>query len=263
MQRLELICADAVLALRALPDARFDAVVADPPYSSGGLHRSDRAASIHSKYTSSKRVYREFDGDCRDTRSMLAWCHLWMLECHRVMKPGAYFMVFCDWRQLPTITDALQVAGFTWRGLIPWNKGRGSRAPHKGYFRHQCEYVVWGTRGHCAKVTHDGPGDGFHSVQDESPSVEALIEAMPKVVSEPVRAVEKIHATGKPKALYAELMRLVAPGGEVLDPFVGSARSGEAALEMGLSFYGIDCDRYWIEDGLRRLGPILEARHGA
>ena len=282
MQRLELICSDAVLGMRSLEAQRFDAVVADPPYSSGGLHRGDRTGSIEAKYTSSrtKRQYREFDGDTRDTRGMLAWCHLWMLECYRVAKPGAYFMTFCDWRQLPLMTDAIQAAGFTWRGIIPWNKGRGARAPHKGYYRHQCEYVVWGTRGHCAKAEHDGPGDGFHEfalaeadhfnaaelvrASQAEAAAEALAAVMPRLVDAKVSQREKIHATGKPRELYRELMRLVAPGGEVLDPFVGSARSGEAALDLGLSFVGIDSDQYWLDDGLARLGPILEARrHGA
>ena len=82
---------------------------------------------------------------------------------------------------------------------------------------------------------------------------------MPKVSQR-----EKIHATGK----RARVMpRTHAPGGagrRSARPFVGSARSGEAALDLGLSFVGIDSDQYWIDDGLARLGPILEARrHGA
>jgi len=43
---------------------------------------------------------------------------------------------------------------------VAWDKGRGSRAPHKGYFRHQCEYVVWGTKGAAIQLEHDGPFDG-------------------------------------------------------------------------------------------------------
>ena len=59
-----------------------------------------------------------------------------------------------------TMTDVLQAAGFVWRGVVPLNKGRGARAPHKGYFRHQCEYVVWGTNGRCRKAEHAGPFEG-------------------------------------------------------------------------------------------------------
>lgn len=35
-----------------------------------------------------------------------------------------------------------QIGGISWRGIAVWNKGPGSRAPHKGYFRHQCEFLV-------------------------------------------------------------------------------------------------------------------------
>jgi hypothetical protein len=55
-------------------------------------------------------------------------------------------MCFTDWRQLPMLTDVLQAGGFVWRGVMPWDKTESSRAPHTGYFRHQCEYVVWGPR---------------------------------------------------------------------------------------------------------------------
>lgn len=48
--------------------------------------------------------------------------------------------------QLPSTTDAVQIGELIWRGIIAWDKGRCARAPHKGYFRHQCEYVVWATK---------------------------------------------------------------------------------------------------------------------
>lgn len=34
------------------------------------------------------------------------------------------------------------------------------RAPRKGYFCHQCEYIVWGTRGPSHAATHSGPFPG-------------------------------------------------------------------------------------------------------
>jgi hypothetical protein len=41
------------------------------------------------------------------------------------------------------LTDVMQAGGFVWRGVIPWDKTESSRAPHTGYFRHQCEYIVY------------------------------------------------------------------------------------------------------------------------
>jgi hypothetical protein len=47
---------------------------------------------------------------------------------------------------------------FCMAGLIPWDKTLSTRAPHTGYFRHQCEYVVWEVTDHCLKVCMVDPG---------------------------------------------------------------------------------------------------------
>jgi site-specific DNA-methyltransferase (adenine-specific) len=210
---------DALEVLRTLPDACADAVITDPPYSSGGFTRSDKAATVAEKYQQSgtERQYSGFSGDNRDTRSWAFWCCLWLSECQRVVKPGGYCLLFTDWRQLPTTTDVFQGGGFIWRGIVSWDKGRGSRAPHKGYFRHQCEYVVWGTNGPCDVPPVDdprgGPWDGSLTI--------------------PVRQDDKHHMTGKPTELMRELVKVVPPGGIVLDPFAGSGTTGRAAVFEG------------------------------
>ena len=46
---------------------------------------------------------------------------------------------------LYTSTDALQWAGWIWRGTAVWDKGNSR--PQKGRFRQQAEYIVWGSNG--------------------------------------------------------------------------------------------------------------------
>jgi hypothetical protein len=48
------------------------------------------------------------------------------------------------------------------------------------------------------------------------------------------------HTTVKSVALMQYLLRLVTPGGTVLDPFAGSGTTGMAALREGFSFIGIE-----------------------
>ncbi|MCZ5321894.1 hypothetical protein O5699_04105 [Escherichia coli] len=69
-------------------------------------------------------------------------------------------MVFSDWRQLPALTDAFQAGGVLWRGLVVWDKTQASRAPHTGYFRHQAEYVVWGSNGKSRQMPARWPVPG-------------------------------------------------------------------------------------------------------
>ncbi len=231
----QLIQGEALNALSAIADESVDAIITDPPYSSGGFSRDDKGKSPNLKYQHSDTqvCYPTFSGDSRDQRSYLTWCSLWITECMRILKPGGYFMAFTDWRQLPVMTDAVQVGGVFWRGIVPWNKGRGARAPHKGYFRHQCEYVLWGTKGAAVQLKHDGPFDG-------------CIQAT-------VSRKDKHHLTGKPTALMRELVRPVLPGGIVLDPFAGSGTTGVAAVLSGRRFIGIEREATYADISRERL----------
>lgn len=47
---------DALALLRDLPDGGVDAVITDPPYSSGGFTRGDRMASTGAKYTDANTI---------------------------------------------------------------------------------------------------------------------------------------------------------------------------------------------------------------
>ncbi|WP_082843289.1 DNA-methyltransferase [Gemmata sp. SH-PL17] len=214
------MCGESLDLLRGLPDAIFDAVITDPPYSSGGLTRGDRTQSVSTKYvqTGSERFgSADFDGDNRDQRSWSYWCQLWLSECLRVTKPGGYILAFTDWRQLPTLTDAVQAGGWVWRGLISWDKGPSARAPAPHYFRHQCEYVVWGTRGPSSPRA-DWPPEGKG--------------CYPGSYSHSVKQDDKFHVTGKPTPLMRDLVFCVPPGGLILDPFGGSGTTAVgAALE--------------------------------
>lgn len=187
---------DSVQLLQQL-GLQVDALVTDPPYSSGGMVRGDRMQSTAAKYVSSGHALTaahnlNFSGDNRDGRSWAFWVSCWVSLVRQALRPGGYAMVFTDWRQLPALTDAFQAGGLVWRGLIPWDKTEASRAPHKGYFRHQAEYVVWGSNGPLAIAEHGGPWPG--------------------VVRERVDHRAKFHMTGKPVDLMKQLCQAVPPG---------------------------------------------------
>ncbi len=113
---------EALAVLRSLPDASVDAVLTDPPYSSGGFTRGDRQQDTTSKYVQSGTLIErpDFAGDTRDQHSFRYWEALWMAECLRIVKPGSPLCVFTDWRQLAATTDALQAGGWIYRGILVW-----------------------------------------------------------------------------------------------------------------------------------------------
>ncbi|QRM24288.1 DNA-methyltransferase [Burkholderia pseudomallei] len=123
--------ADALSVLRALPDGCIDLTFTDPPYSSGGTTSASRSQSPSSKYIGGdvKTVYPEFQHDSKDQRSWTFWCMTWLAEVYRVSRNEAHLVCFVDWRQLPSLTDAVQAAGFTWRGVAVWDKTSGRAQP--------------------------------------------------------------------------------------------------------------------------------------
>lgn len=226
--RVRLYLADALDVLPTIAAGSVDGLVTDPPYSSGGFTRSDKNADPHAKYVQhgTQKKWGSFSGDNRDALSMAYWCDLWMRQSIKTLRRGGYSLTFTDWRQLPLVTNVVQAAGLVWRGIIPWDKTEGSRAPHKGYFRHQCEYLVWSTLGPCLKAVGDGP--------------------YPGCFRHPVRQTDKHHMTGKPTDLMADLLRCLREGETVLDPFSGSGTTGVAAVRRGLRFIGIERDPHYF-----------------
>lgn len=226
--------ADALEVLPLLPDASVDGLVTDAPYSSGGSFRGDRTGSVTDKYLSNGSKQAEylpqFAGDNRDQRAFGYWCALWLGEALRVVKPGRAAVLFTDWRQLPTTTDALQAGGWVWRGIAPWCKANSR--PQTGRFAASAEYAVWGTAGPSA----DDPAIGC---------LKGYAVAMPPR--------EREHVTQKPVEVMDWLIGIVPAEGAVLDLFAGSGSTGVAALASGRSFIGVERTAENAEVCARRL----------
>lgn len=208
------------------------AVVTDPPYSSGGLFRSDRTQSTVTKYVQSGTASyrREFGGDSRDQRSYLAWCSLWLNAARHASTPGALVASFIDWRQLPTMTDCLQAGGWIWRGIGVWSKKFGR--PRAGGFSSACEFLVWGTNGPMVQSNAYPPG---------------IVEC-----SAPPNS-ERQHITQKPEAVMRWALAPVPRDAIVLDPFMGSGTTLKAAFDMGMKAIGIEADEAFCEVAAKRL----------
>ena len=208
------------------------AVVTDPPYSSGGAFRGDRAQQTSVKYVqSATEAYRpDFAGDNRDQRSFLAWCTLWLNAARQASTPGAHVACFTDWRQLPSMTDAIQAGGWTWRGIATWSKKYGR--PNPAGFSAACEFVVWGTNGPNVPERDDYPVGVFECAP---PS-------------------DRDHIAQKPERVMNWIMRLARPGSVVLDPFMGSGTTLRAAKNLGCRAIGVDVDERYCEIAAKRMG---------
>lgn len=196
-----------------------DAVITDPPYSSGGQFRGDRARSTVQKYVTAQYVTRnEFSGDNLDQRVFMVWSSWWLSAARSISNEGAVLCAFSDWRQIPVMTDAIQLGGWVWRNLATWWKP-GCRMI-KGRFSSSAEYVIYATNG-----PHSS--DGERSPQN--------VISCPTLTGD-----DKDHIAEKPIEVMDWILSVTKPGSVVLDPFMGSGTTGVSCMNLSRKFIGIE-----------------------
>ncbi|MEV0493291.1 DNA-methyltransferase [Streptomyces atratus] len=228
---------DALTVLKTLPDESVNAVITDPPYNSGGRTSSDRTGrTARAKYVTSNSAHdlANFPGENRDQRSYRSWLTELLTESYRASTEHAVAVVFSDWRQEPTTSDALQMAGWTWSGTIPWIKP--ASRPRKGGFKQSAEFITWGVKGSLAK-SRDLYLPGHF------------------IASQPRK--DRVHITQKPVEIMQQLVQICPEGGTVLDPFTGSGSTGVAALREGRRFVGVELSSHYADVAEQRLRAEL------
>jgi site-specific DNA-methyltransferase (adenine-specific) len=119
------------------------------------------------------------------------------------------------------LTDAIQWAGWLWRGVIVWDKVNPRPQPHRP--KQQCEFIAWASK-------------GLLDIGRDAPYLPGLFAASPPSGN------NRYHQTEKPQPLMSELVGICVRNGVVLDPFCGSGTTLAAAAQSGRSYIGIEID---------------------
>jgi site-specific DNA-methyltransferase (adenine-specific) len=269
-----IIHGDTFEVLKSFPNELFSGIITDPPYSSGAADQNARTKSTAQKYSSVKisNPLPDFEGDAKDQRSWTNWMTEWLVEARRCTKPGAPICMFIDWRQLPSMTDALQWAGWIWRGIVVWDK-TNSR-PQRGRFRQQAEFVVWGSNGNMpidrkAPILPGVFRQAMPPFQKRIHQTEKPIEIMRDIVKIVERETDRLPAAQvAPVAQAAPVAQeaLVVPiapfipaasGGIILDPFAGAGTTILAAALEGYSAVGIELTKHYADAAANRIEMAL------
>lgn len=217
---------DALAILRELPSGSVDAVITDPPYSSGG--RRENARSIR---TSMVRRVEDDDwipGDSMSTTGFVWFMREMSIEVRRLLAKGGHLLCFIDWRMYPNLIGAIESADLRQYPTLVWDKrhfGMGS------VFRNQHEWIAHFTNGIGTANRRDTPNVLSYSGTRDGE-----------------------HPTQKPLDLARRLVDTVTQeGGTVLDPFMGSGTTGVAAVLEGRKFIGCELSDHYIEVAKRRI----------
>lgn len=204
----ELIHGDCLAELKKLPACSVDVVLTDPPYILAAGSNGNVGGKV---------------GTWGDMMNAAYWYAAWYTECWRVLRPTGTFWTFCNWRSIPVVHRALFDSRIPATSLVVWDK----------------EWI--------------GPA-GPQSLRPvyELISMSAKPEARipDRSLSDVWRAKWMARQTGKyshpaekPVSVLEKVLRAAGTdGGTVLDPFMGSGSTGEAAARLGWSFVGIEID---------------------
>lgn len=208
-----------------------DAVVTDPPYSSGGFTQS-AISKAKGQGLRSETIKREgwFSGD-----AMTAAGGAYLLRevarlAFDLTDTKATLTAFTDWRVAALYAPAIESARWRYQNMLVWDKGSAGLGAG---FRAQHELAL-----HFSKGAPEYHAATYGNV--------LKAQRVPSKIRE--------HQCEKPLPLLSQIIETVTGSGEVvLDAFMGAGSTGAACVALGRAFVGIEVDAGYFETACRRV----------
>jgi adenine-specific DNA-methyltransferase len=241
---------DCLRLIRRIPDNSVDLTITSPPYCIGKEYEVSR--SVQDFVAAHKIVLPEIVRITRDGGSIC-----WQVGYH-VKKNAAYPLDY------PVFEILSEINAVTLRNRLIWTFGFGMHQTSRFSGRH--ETILWFTKGseyffdldsvrtpqkYPGKRSYKGPRKGQWTCNPMGKNPGDVWE-IPNVKAAHVEKVE--HPCQFPVALAERLVRaLCPPNGIVLDPYMGSASTGVAAIITGRRFFGAEINRRYQSIAYERL----------
>ncbi len=239
MSEFRIIQGDTFLELPKF-DKSFDLIFADPPYflSNDGLSiQNGQIVSVNKgEWDRSYGVDEMHNFNLK-----------WLSHAKNALKDNGSVMISGTYHNIFSIGLALQELDFKILNIITWQKTNPPPNFSCRYLTHSTEQIIWARKD--AKHKHIFNYEIMKKLNAD--------KQMRDVWSFPAIAPwEKAcgkHPTQKPLALLVRLILMASSeGGEVCDPFSGSATTGIAANILGRNFVGIEKEEEFVKIALKR-----------
>ena len=220
--------------LNGLDEGSVDLILTDPPYNISKPGKVSMKGTYSARKTGIALDFGEWDHDAIDLEAMA-------VEMYRVLRDGGTAIVWYDLWKTSYLGDALGDAGFKMLRQIIWQKSNPVPTNNqRGYLSTGREFAVLGIKGSCSTFNASYDTGLYHM-------------PIPNYLNG-----DKLHPTQKPLDLFAELVLKHSNAGDlVVDCFLGSGTTAEAAINCDRKFLGCDSDPEYYALSCRRLDNIL------
>jgi site-specific DNA-methyltransferase (adenine-specific) len=281
---------DCSSGIKKLSKNSVDFIVTDPPYFIDGMDNNWNDSKLNKRASRSGVVGGLPIGmkfDRQQGEKLQAFLEPLCKEFMRVLKPGAFCIVFSQGRLYHRAAMALDLAGFEIRDLLGWKYEGQAKAFSQNHFivkdkmmsAKEKEKLIKELEGFKTPqlkpqiepmVLAQKPKEGTFvenwkkyqvGLVNTKESLDGMFPGTIMEVSKRSRQNEnggKIkHLTVKPISLISHLIKLFTKEGQiVLDPFLGSGSHGAAAIETKRKFIGFEIEKRYFEIADERLNKI-------
>ena len=227
---------DCISAMHKVKSDSIDLILTDPPYNLGLFMKS--------RETNLKQMRSNFFGSAGwDNLEFEEWIESmddFFAEAARTVKVGGSLIMFMSLIKIETIIKLAEKHGFYYKTTGIWHKLNPMPRNMNLHFINSTEawlYFVY--KKHTGTFNNDGKA--IHDFFETS------------VTPTGERKFGK-HPTQKPLALMSQFVRLLSNENDtVMDPFMGSGSSGEAALILKRNFIGSEINADYFQISNERL----------
>lgn len=239
MNGIQLLHGDCLELLKQIPDGSIDLIITDPPYEivaggAGGAFGADKR-DYHKQYAELDAVTARKSGiKCSgfDFAVLDEFC--------RIMKRVNIY-VWCSKLQVRKLLDYFEDRGCV-TDILTWHKTNPTPTCNNTYLS-DTEYLIF--------------------ARQKGVKLYGSYATKKKFYVSPTNKADKAkynHPTIKPLDIIRNLVINSSAEGEiVLDPFMGSGTTGEACVNTGRRFIGMELDKGYFDVAVKRIEEAKEA----
>jgi len=249
-----------------IADNSIDLIATDPPYSASGK-------KIEYKDKQYKSINEEWDTFTPEEYSIFT--KDWLTQASRVLKPGGSIYICCSMHSIDTVLREVRLQDLDVRNIITWVKTNPPVNVTRRTYTYSTEFIIFATK---------GSGYTFNAerlkIINPEKQKDGTLKLMRDVWSMPFCAGHErlkgldgktLHQTQKPIRIFEIILEASSNENKidetdaknniysiVLDPFIGTGTTAEAALKLNRSYIGFELDQKYIDGANSRLAKYAK-----